>query len=424
MSLSPSRSGYFPSPWPGEDAGPERLQEPHGVAGLALKPGERLRCTTRRTMMSTMTVLGAPGEVFLLTHSAVRANVGLPTTSCVELLDPRTLQARRRSPRLAGGPMWPGGMAVHRNGDLYVVFGRYAHRLSRDCEPLAQLQLGVAEPHNSFVILDSGLLVTKNLSDRTPAQLVVIDPETMQPVGAPVVCPEPSIARLSSSGDTVYVVGVRSIFRYHLDAGTQRLQLDEGWRFEYLGGAGQTYGWDVVIDGRDAWFLDNGKHRYVVSMIGAGVSRTANRLIRVSLSDSSDAEVVEVCGVPGGSVTNPPLLDRRRRIVVGYDSANRYLQAWRQEGPSAPLRPLWQKAPFGCASHMILYPDTGELVVNDYRRLGEEVTVLDVETGHEKARVRIGGIMQGVVFPSVGWGRDFYWSSMGKVARVWVDGAS
>jgi hypothetical protein len=60
------------------------------------------------------------------------------------------------------------------------------------------------------------------------------------------------------------------------------------------------------------------------------------------------------------------------------------------------------------------------LVVNDHRRWGEEVVVLDIATGAEKARQRIGGLMQGVVFPSVGWGRDFYWCSMGCVARLFA----
>jgi hypothetical protein len=69
---------------------------------------------------------------------------------------------------------------------------------------------------------------------------------------------------------------------------------------------------------------------------------------------------------------------------------------------------------------MLLYPTTGELVTNDYRRLGEEVVVLDIETGDERGRVQVGGLTQGVVFPSVGWGRDLYWCSMGKVARVFV----
>lgn len=112
-------TGYSSSPWPGEDGGPRRLQAPGSGASLALGPGERLGCVTRNTLFSTMTVLGAPGEVYLLTHSALRARMGLPTTSCVERIDPLTLKTMARSPRLAGGPMWPGGMAIHRNGDIY-----------------------------------------------------------------------------------------------------------------------------------------------------------------------------------------------------------------------------------------------------------------------------------------------------------------
>jgi hypothetical protein len=414
-----SAAGYFDSPWPAEDAGPQRLQAPHRRAGLRLGPGDALQATTRRTLMSTMTVLGAPGEVYLLTHSALRAQLGLPTTARVELIDPLSLKTLQRSPRLPGGPMWPGGMAVHRNGDIYVVYGRHAHRLDRQCIVKAAFKLPLNEAYNSFVILDNGLIVTKNLSDRTPVRLTVLDPQTLTPACADTEGPEPSIARLSAVGNSVYVVGVRSIFRYHWNEQTQRLLPDADWCFDYIGGTAQSHGWDVVLDGRHAWFMDNGHHRYRHRMICAGVSRTPNRLIRVSMSDASDHQTLEVCGLAGGSITNPPLIDVQRRIVVGYDSANRVLQAWRFDEALRSLQPLWRKSPFGCASHMIHFPDTGELVVNDYRRHGEEVVVLDIESGAERGRVRTGGLMQGVVFPSVGWHRDFYWCSMGKVARVY-----
>ncbi|MEY3447412.1 MAG: hypothetical protein RIR45_2167 [Pseudomonadota bacterium] len=415
-----SAAGYFSSPWPCEDGGPERLQTPRSGAGLALGPGETLRCTSRNTLMSTMTVLGAPGEVYLLTHSVLRAKLGLATTSCVERIDPITLKTLARSPRLPGGPMWPGGMAVHRNGDLYVVYGRYAHRLDRACQLRATLQLPVNQAYNSFVVLDNGLIVTKNLSDTTPACLTVIDPETMQAACTDTVCPEPSIARLSATGNTVYVVGVRSIFRYHWSSERQALEPDPDWRFDYIGNTRQTYGWDVVLDGQHAWFMDNGKHNYQIKMIGSGVNPTPNRLVRVSMSDASNHQVLEISGVKGGSITNPPLYDLQRHIVVAYDSANRYVRAWRFDTGTAALTPLWEKATFGCASHMVLYPDTGEVVINDYRMYGEEVVVLQIETGAELARVRSGGLTQGVVFPSVGWGRDVYWSSMGRLARIFV----
>lgn len=413
-----SAAGYFDSPWPGEDGGPARLQSPHGTPGLALQPGERLAQTSRRTQLSTMTVLGAPGEVFLLTHSALRAHLGLPTTACVERIDPVSLRTLRCSPRLRGGPMWPGGLAVHRNGSLYVVYGRHAHRLDRDCQLMASCELPVAEPYNSFVILDNGLIVTKNLSERTPARLSVLD-EQLASAAADVDLPEPSVARLSAVGNTVYVVGLRHLYRYRWDDASRQLQLDTGWQPDYLAGSPNSHGWDLVIDGDQAWLMDNGRHRYLVRMTGAARSAGANRLIRMSLRDGS-VQALEVSGLPRGAITNPPLLDPRRRIVVAYDSANAVLRAWRYGEALADLAPLWQRQPFGAASHMILYPDTGELVVNDHRGLRESVVVLAIETGAELGRVRTAGHMQGVVFPSSGFGRDFYWSSMDRLTRVHV----
>ena len=412
-------AAYYPSPWPGEDGGPQRLQAARAPSTLNLQPGEKLACVTRNTLMSTMTVLGDPGEVYLLTHSALRSQLGLATTSCVELIDPHSLQMRKSSPRLPGGPMWPGGMAIHRNSDIYVVYGRYAHRLDRACALKASLELPAAQAYNSFVILDNGLIVAKNLSDTHAASLSVIHPETLRPACAPVVCPEPSIARLSAVGNTVYVVGVRSICRYHWDDAVQTLRLDHDWQWNYIGATAQSYGWDPVIDGQNAWFMDNGLHRYRINMLGAGVRPSANRLLRVSLSDARDHASLDVSGLPRGSITNPPLVDVQRRIVVAFDSANQVLRAWRI-GADHMLAPLWIKTDFGVASHLVLYPESGELVVNDYRRWGEEVVVLEVETGSERGRVRSGGITQGVVFPSVGWERDLYWCSMGRLARVFV----
>ena len=171
-------SGYFDSPWPCEDAGPSRLQTPHNTACLDLQTDMKLACTSKRTQMSTMTVLGAPGEVFLLTHSALRSYLGLATTAQVSRIDPVTLKTLESSPRLEGGPMWPGGMAIHANGHIMVVYGRYAHKLNRQCQPVAAYMLPVNEPYNSFVVLDNGLIVTKNLSDTTPAQLTTLHPDS------------------------------------------------------------------------------------------------------------------------------------------------------------------------------------------------------------------------------------------------------
>lgn len=409
--------GSASSPWPSEDGGPARRQTVPGSLGL--RAGGRLQVRSRRTWLSTMTVLGAPGEVYLLTHSALRARLGLPTTAQVERIDPETLAPLARSPRLAGGPMWPGGLALHACGDLHLVYGNHAHRLNRDCQPLASRQLPGRDPYNGFVVLPGGQLVTKQLSHRQPARLQVLHPQTLEPIGSPVVCPEPSVARLSASGTTVYVAGLHSVMRYHWDDARATLLPDVGWRWDYLAGTRNSFGWDLVLAGGHAWFMDNGDHRYLWTMRGAGRRRSANRLLRVSLRDARDHAAWDISGLPGGSITNPPLVDMTRGIVLAYDSANAFLRAWTMED-GGRLSRRWERPGLGCASHMLLYEASGEVVTNDHHGLRESVVVLDISTGRELARARTGGRMQGVVFPSPGWNRDLYWCSMDRITRLQV----
>ncbi len=418
-----SSCAYFDSPWPSEDAGPSRLQTPKSGTGLKMEVGTRLECTSRKTQLSTMAVLGAPGEVFLLTHSVLRAHLGFPTAARVSRIDPQTLQTIAQSPPLPGGPMWPGGMAVHANGALVVVYGRYAHKLDRQCRVLSSYVLPVHEAYNSFVVLDNGLIVTKNLSATTPAQLTTLNPHSFKSACHDVICPEASIARLSAKGNTVYVVGVTRVWRYHWDEASQRLRRDVDWQCHYLKDAPQSFGWDMVLEGDSGWLMDNGQHNYRLSMLGAGQNPAPNRLIRVCLQEADTFQSWPVCGEAHGSITNPPLIDVQRRIVVGFDSANRHLRAWRileSEDGAVQLKDLWHLTHFGAASHMLLFSNTGELCVNDYRRFNEHVVVLDIESGQEKARVSTGGLMQGVVFPCPGWDRDFYWCSMDRVSRIHV----
>lgn len=178
----------------------------------------------------------------------------------------------------------------------------------------------------------------------------------------------------------------------------------------------------MVIDGDNGWLMDNGHHNYQMSMLGAGQNKDPNRLIRISLKQSDSFQTWPVSGLPFGSVTNPPLVDTVRRIVVGFDSANKHLKAWRiiatPNSSNVELEVLWHLPEMGTASHLLLFPSSGELCVNDYKRFNEQVVVLDIETGHEKSRIKTGGWMQGVVFPSPGWHNDFYWCSMDRLTRV------
>jgi hypothetical protein len=102
---------------------------------------------------------------------------------------------------------------------------------------------------------------------------------------------------------------------------------------------------------------------------------------------------------------------------------------------------------------VLRYPDTGELVVGDFhdwtptirrpalrrlamrgsrpiqsarfralaaRRAHDDVVVLDIETGEERARAAVGSLFQSAVFPAAGWERDLYWCTFSTLARVAV----
>lgn len=418
-------SGYYPSPWPCEDGGPDRLQVPVGIKGLDIQPGDQARIVSRRLMVGNMVLLRAPGEVYLMHHDALRENIGLPCSSYIEQIDPQSLKTLKKSPRLPGGPFWPGGFAIHRNGDLYVTFGRYMHRLNPDCELVNSCKLPLNLPHNSHVILDSGYLVTKPVSSSGEAKLVMMDPDTLTPTHV-VDMPEPSISRLSATGNTVYVTGITTIYRYHYNADTQTLALDETWSLDYVGNSNQSYGWDPVINGNNLWFMDNGEHTASTSMINAGVAPTPNNVIRVCEDDSTNFNITPISGESYGSSTNPPIYCAHRRILVAFDSANSVVQAWRHDPDTNELTPLWQRKGFGMVGHGLYFADTGELVTEDYQSLktwrgltrGEENVILDIETGREKARFPLGNYMQSYCFPAPGFGRDYYWLGMDKLSYV------
>ncbi len=358
-----------------------------------------------------MVVLREPGEVVLTGHT-----FGDDVTAWVERIDPSTLAPLARSPDLAAGPFWPGGIAAHANGSLYLTCGRWCHRLDADCRPIASRELPQPRPYNSLLVLPDGALVMKDLirDGSARSRFTVLEPERLAPLGPEVEIPEGSIARLSADGDLVYVVGDHTAFRFRWDARAGRLERDDAWRVPYRRHPDQSYGWDPVIEGGAVWFMDNGDHRYAGTMLGAGVAAGPVHLVRAAVADGAHT-LLAISGQPRGSVTNPPLFDPERRIAVAFDSANAWLAAWRVDGDA--FVPLWTR-PFGTASHMIRFPDTGELVVNDHGADGDAVVVLDIETGAERARADTGSPVQSVVFPAVGWARDVYYTSFAVVARV------
>src|SRR5262249_62191848 len=103
-----------------------------------------------------------------------------------------------------------------------------------------------------------------------PSRLVVLEPERLEVAAPEVAVPEPSIARISADGETVYVLGDHTAFRYRWDPARARLDLDDAWRVPYRQLVDQSYAWDAVVEAGNLWVMDNGEHRYARTMRGAG----------------------------------------------------------------------------------------------------------------------------------------------------------
>src|ERR1035437_6276849 len=205
----------WPSPWPAEDGGPRRSQAPSEVQGLGIRPDERLvTAAVRDAFATTMVVLREPGEVFALRHTLGRRPLRDPSTGWVERIDPITLAAVGRSPDLAAGPFWPGGIAGHANGSRHGVYGRFCDRPSAPLKLRASRRLPQPRPYNSFVVLADGTLAMKDIdrARRHPARLTLLDPEPLAPRCPDLHLPESVVARLSADGDSLYAIGERTVY--------------------------------------------------------------------------------------------------------------------------------------------------------------------------------------------------------------------
>ena len=448
--------GYWPQPWTGEDGGPRRWGCAPGISGLGIGPGEELRVEAAADAYATDVLLRRdPGELYALRH---RIPLGGPQSSpvdgWVERLDPLTLAITASSPRLPAGSWWPGGLAAHANGDIYMVLGRWAHRLSPELEVLASHRLPVERPHNSFVILDGGELVMKDCdapAGLEPSTFSALDPVTLLPVAPPLRLPEPSVARLSSDGESVVAIGTTRAFRLRLDRDRGRLVADDEWHPAYGPDPDRSFGWDPVISDEHVLWMDNGANSVDRSMVGTGTQPSSLRLWWARCDDGGAICSTEISGLSHGTMSNPPGWDPEGRIVVAYDSGNRVIRGWRLDGDE--LSPLWRRDDIAHACHLLVYPDTRELVVGDWTdsallqrrsvrqplrrtfglagrsatlrrastRLGHDrLVVLDLDSGATKAVVDVPSPVQSFNFPAPGFGRDVYYQSLTTICRVGV----
>jgi hypothetical protein len=164
--------------------------------------------------------------------------------------------------------------------------------------------------------------------------------------------------------------------------------------------------------------MDNGAGRFTGSFARGGLATGPLHLFRVSTDDAADATEITPFGAANGVIVNPPMYDPVRRVAVAFDSGNCVIGGFRASD-NGSMQPLWRHD-FGASNHFILYPDSGEIVVNDCRDGAEHVVVLAIESGRELGRCASGSAVQSVTFQSPGWNRDVYTCSFTTLTRTFI----
>ncbi|MEY2420978.1 MAG: hypothetical protein QOI95_1045 [Acidimicrobiaceae bacterium] len=414
-----SLRGYWPgSAWPVECGG-NRRQKLARSPGLGLKPNDRLTSTSRTNgRWNVMFVQRDPGELYL--YSTDMMGTANPVGR-VERVHPESLETEAVSPDLAtGGHIWCGAIVVHENGDIYCANGRYVHRLDADCSVVAERELPTDGPHNGLLVTSDGMIVTKDIRLGPPSSVILLlDPARLDIV-ARVEAPEPSMGRIAIDGEWLYVPGTEHLFRYRVTAG--ELALDDSWSPRYRRPGGGL-AWDSCLYDGSAWLMDNGDTEAVHMIVEAQPSGSrvaeverltrydvAQGVIRVSTEDGG-ATSFEPFGAARGWIIAPPLV--HDGLVICWDTGNSLLGAFRAD----TFEEVWRNTM--CVSMQpVLYPDTGELVVDDQTG-GAHAVVVDVRTGEERGRALTDcPMLPNGMFFTPGFERDLYMCEPLAVARV------
>lgn len=422
--------GQWPDPFAAECGGPRHQKAAHGSIDLC---GPDLVATTRDTgQWNVMFLRREARELYLfgLSHPG-SADAG----GWVERVDPSTLEPVVASPRLdSGGHSWCGAAMIHANGDVYVANGSYAHRLDGDTlTVVAERPLPADAPHNGIVVLHDGNLLVKDLRvDGTPTTVTVLDPDL--DVVDHLVLPESSMGRVAADGSSdctsIYVPGSEHLHR--LLWRDRRLELDPDWSPGYRRPDSGGMAWDVCISGGRVWVLDNGdipavRLLHAADPVGAdGWTIDAElawvgpvRLTSVAVDDADDIDLlVPFPTAPGGWVIAPPTHEPDRGLVLVHDTANALLAAY--DTTTDPYAPRWSR-PVSLWMQPLLFPDAGQLVVNNADRGHDAVEILSLDTGATLARVDLPDTAPNGMFLTPGWADDVYYCTFDTIARIHAD---
>jgi hypothetical protein len=433
--------GYYPSSWPVECGGNRRQKAAAGR--LDAKDAVPMVTTSVNDRWNVMIIRRGPGELFL--GGTMSAFTGPPPFGWLQRLDPETLEVTAESPALpCGDHVWCGAIAAHGNGDIVKINGCYVHRLDPNCQVTAERRLPVDQAHNGLLVLSDGTLITKDLrlAGQGPSTVTRLNPDTLELVGRPLALPEGSMGRIASDltrdGEFIYIPGIERMWRIRVEP--HHLVIDKTWAPRYRSeGGDQGLAWDGCISDGSLWVMDNGDIDSVRAIYGVHPNgrfparderlswrRPApwsgpQRLLRIGL-DSGQIAAIAPFAATGGGIIAPPVHVPELDMCIAWDSINGGLAGISTSGDM--LKTAWT-LDVRPSMQPVVFPDSGELVINDFLDGEDYLIVVDMWSGELVSRVGTGSRIANGMFLTPGTDRDVYYCSTCAVARVqWSDPVS
>ena len=310
------------------------------------------------------------------------------------------------------------------------------HVLSPDCELILEKELPINQAHNGLLILSDGTIVTKDcrLENQQNSTITRLDPNTLELLHEPFALPEGSMGRIASDlnddGEFIYIPGIERIWRIKVlpDA----LELDEDWQPQYRN-ANQSQGlaWDGCISEGSLWVMDNGDIESVRSIYGVNPNgrvaenthlswrnpapwKGRQRLIKFDLI-SGEKTSIEPFDKEGGGIIAPPVNVPEYEMCIAWDSINGGLA-----GISTTDRKLevsWQ-LDMRPTMQPVIFPESGELVINNFENGEDELIVVDIATGELLSRAKVNARLANGMFLTPGFNRDIFYCTTGTFSKV------
>ena len=425
--------GYFDSAWPVECGGNRRQKAATGT--LSSRNSKTEMISTVSDKWNVMVIQREKNEFFL--GGTMPYFNGPKPYGWVQKINPDTLEVLNESPQLpCGDHVWCGAIAAHKNGSVIKVNGSFMHVLSPDCEVILEKELPINQAHNGLLILSDGTIVTKDcrLENQQNSTITRLDPNTLELLHEPFALPEGSMGRIASDlnddGEFIYIPGIERIWRIKVlpDA----LELDEDWQPQYRNGnQSQGLAWDGCISEDSLWVMDNGDIESVRSIYGVNPNgrvaenthlswrspapwKGRQRLIKFDLM-SGDKTSIEPFDKEGGGIIAPPVNVPEYEMCIAWDSINGGLA-----GISTIDRKLavsWQ-LDMRPTMQPVIFPESGELVINNFENGEDELIVVDIATGELLSRAKVNARLANGMFLTPGFNRDIFYCTTGTFSKV------